>query len=388
MKKTCILLLIFPIILFTSCQIEEVETPQSTPAEESKNEDEDTNEATGELSESSTEDLKYKTEIIAENLEIPWEIVPISDGRIFITERPGRVLLLDEGEIYDIHNVEHIGEGGLLGMDLSPDFKNNNIIYLYYTYAEGNQIYNRVSRFTFEENTLNNEQIILDKIPGSQFHNGGRIKFGPDNKLYITTGDAQQENSSQDIDTLSGKILRINPDGTIPTDNPFDSSPVFAYGLRNPQGLAWHPVSGQLFASDHGPNRKDEINLIQPGKNYGWPIITCDEESLEYENPIACYSDFTLAPSGITFLPWSNIEETPLYIAGLRGSMVMRVDLDNEGNFIRQERLLQDLGRIRTVIYHEYAFYIATNKTDGRGTPMEGDDKIIKVTPILNASDE
>ncbi|MFW5799956.1 MAG: PQQ-dependent sugar dehydrogenase [Spirochaetota bacterium] len=331
----------------------------------------------------STEDLDYKIEIIGENLEIPWEILPISDEKFLITERSGRVVMLDEGEIYTVHDVEHIGEGGLLGIERSPNFEENNQLFLYYTYTAENQIFNRVSRFTFEENTLTDEVYILDEIPGSRFHNGGRLKFGPDEKLYITTGDAQDSNLSQDRDSLAGKILRINPDGSVPEDNPFEDSPVFAYGLRNPQGISWHPVSGELFASDHGPDRQDEINLIRPGRNYGWPEVTCGEGDSKYEDPISCYSEFTLAPSGIVFLPWDNLNESPLFVAGLRGNMVMRVDLDDEGNLVRQEELFNDYGRIRTIVYHKDSLYIATNNRDGRGVTRENDDKILKVTPVL-----
>ena len=331
----------------------------------------------------STEDLSYEVEVIGEGLEIPWEILPLSDGRFLVTERPGRVLVLDKGEIYKVQGVEHIGEGGLLGLEKSPDFDANGHIFLYYTYSEGNQLLNRVSRFTLEEDTLVDETYILDRIPGSRFHNGGRLKFGPDGKLYVTTGDSQDPSLSQDIGSLAGKILRLNPDGSIPDDNPFEESLVYAYGLRNPQGLAWHPISGDLYASDHGPSSQDEVNRIVPGGNYGWPNATCADGESQYEDPIACYWEFTMAPSGIGFLPWDNLEESPLYVGGLRGNMVIRIDLDPEGNLIRQDQIFGDYGRIRTVVYHEGSIYIATNNRDGRGVVRENDDKIIKITPVL-----
>ncbi|WP_422486567.1 PQQ-dependent sugar dehydrogenase [Gudongella sp. DL1XJH-153] len=335
----------------------------------------------------STEELTYEIEVIGEGLEIPWEILPLSDGSFLVTERPGRVLILDKGEIYGVQGVEHIGEGGLLGIEKSPDFDANNHIFLYYTYSEGNQILNRVSRFTLEEDTLVDETYILDRIPGSRFHNGGRIKFGPDQKLYVTTGDSQVPELSQDVDSLAGKILRLNADGSIPEDNPFEDSPVFAYGLRNPQGLAWHPVSGDLFASDHGPSSQDEVNRIIPGGNYGWPNVTCADGGSQYEDPVSCYSDFTLAPSGIAFLPWDNLDESPLFVAGLRGNMIMRVDVDDEGSFVRQEDLFRDYGRIRTVVYHEDSLYVATNNRDGRGVPGENDDLVLKVTPVFPSTE-
>lgn len=326
-----------------------------------------------------SKDIGYEVESIGEGLEIPWEIAPLPEGRFLVTERPGRVVLLGSGEIYTVEGVEHVGEGGLLGMEISPNFQEDAHVFLYYTYRSGNQIFNRLSRFTFAEDTLINEEYILNEIPGSRFHNGGRVKFGPDGKLYVTTGDAQNPNLSQNINSLAGKILRINSDGTIPEDNPFENNPVFAYGLRNPQGLSWHPVTGELFASDHGPNSQDEINRILPGRNYGWPIVSCKAGESQYEDPIVCYSDFTMAPSGIVFLPWDNIDETPLYVTGLRGNMVMRIDLDDEGNFIRQEPIISEYGRIRTIVYQGDSLYLATNNRDGRGVPGEKDDIIFKI---------
>lgn len=335
-----------------------------------------------------SKDIEYEVESIGEGLEIPWEIAPLPEGRFLVTERPGRVVLLDSGEIYTVEGVEHVGEGGLLGMEISPNFQEDAHVFLYYTYRSGNQIFNRLSRFTFAEDTLINEEYILNEIPGSRFHNGGRVKFGPDGKLYVTTGDAQNPNLSQNINSLAGKILRINSDGTIPEDNPFENNPVFAYGLRNPQGLSWHPVTGELFASDHGPNSQDEINRILPGMNYGWPIVSCRAGESQYEDPIVCYSDFTMAPSGIVFLPWDNIDETPLYVTGLRGNMVMRVDLDDEGNFIRQEPVISEYGRIRTIVYQKDSLYLATNNRDGRGVPNENDDVILRINIIKEEKSE
>lgn len=355
------------------------EVPEEIPVEEPAVEEEPVVEEENIIS---AADLSYETEIIGEDLEIPWEIVPLPDGRVLVTERPGRLVILGVGEIYRVQGVEHTGEAGLLGAVLSPDFEDDSYLYLYYTYRAGNGLLNRVSRFIFEDDTLKNEEYILDKIPGSRFHNGGRIKFGPDGKLYITTGDAQEPSLSQNLNSLAGKILRIDPDGTIPEDNPFEGSLVYALGLRNPQGLSWHPESGDLFASDHGPNSQDEVNHILPGKNYGWPNVTCTASDDRYEDPVICYFEYTMAPSGIAFLPWDSLLESPLYVAGLRGNMIMRLDLDDEGSLIGQQELFNELGRIRTVVYHEGSLYIATNNRDGRGTPRENDDKIIKITPI------
>lgn len=336
-----------------------------------------------ETTETPTNDLiesNYETEIVAEGLKAPWELVVLPDGNFLITERDGQVLLLEDGQKIEITGVEARGEGGLLGLTLSPDFIEDDLIYLYYTYVEGGTTYNRVSQFVFSGESLEDEKIVVDQIPGSRFHNGGRIKFGPDAKLYITTGDAQEKDLSQDMESLAGKILRINPDGSIPSDNPFPDSLIFALGLRNPQGLAWHPETGDLFASDHGPRSHDEVNRIEPGGNYGWPEVTCDQEDSEYISPITCYTDFTLAPSGMDFYTSENDEEILLYVAGLRGNQVMRIELDEAGNFISEASILEEFGRVRTVFQHEEAIYLLTNNTDGRGTPRTGDDQLIKVT--------
>ncbi len=327
--------------------------------------------------------VEYEVEVIAENLEIPWEIIHLPDERILVTERPGRVRILDEGDIATIHSVEHAGEGGLLGMALSPFFEEDSYIYLYYTYREDGNFLNRVSRYSFDEDSLGEEEVVIEGIPGARIHNGGRIKFGPDEMLYIATGDAADPDLAQDIDSLAGMILRLHPDGSIPEDNPFDQSPVYAYGIRNPQGLAWHPDTEELFSSGHGPTRLDTINRIIAGGNYGWPEVTCDEESEEFESAVVCYTEFTLAPSGMDFYYHEDLEEVSLYVSGLRGNMVMRMDFSKEGEFIRQEALFQDYGRIRTVVYHDRSIYIATNNQDGRGVPAGEDDRIFRITPII-----
>lgn len=327
-------------------------------------------------------EVQYEIDVFGENLEAPWEIVFLPDGTMLSTERPGHVFMLGKGRIATLPNVAASGEGGLLGMALSPDFVSDRFLYLYYTYREGGRILNRVSRFTFENETLTGETVILDRIPGANFHNGGRIKFGPDGKLYVTTGDAQETSLSQNLNSLAGKILRMNPEGSVPQDNPFPGSLVYAYGLRNPQGLAWHPETGALYASDHGPTSQDEINLILPGRNYGWPVATCNQPDERFESPIVCYVEFTMAPSGIGFLKGNRPEDTALFVSGLRGNVVMKLELNEDGGLKRQSPLLSDYGRIRTVVEEDGALYVATNNRDGRGVPRSGDDKILKITPI------
>lgn len=302
-------------------------------------------------------------EVLVEGLDTPWAIDFLPDGTVIFTERSGKISIFD-GELREIAQlpVSEVSESGLLGIIVDPEFEQNSFVYVYYTYEENDEILNRVSRFQMGQE-LFNETVLLDNIPGEKFHDGGRIKFGPDNKLYITTGDATNPSSAQDINSLAGKILRMNKDGTIPQDNPFGNY-VYSYGHRNPQGLAWR--NGVLYSSEHGPRRNDEINIIKKGDNYGWPNIECDGQ-------LRCYSEFTLAPSGIA------IHDNNLYVAGLRGAQVRKLELDDKGeNILNEEEMITGLGRIRDVVEYQGYLYIATSNKDGRGLPRQNDDKIIK----------
>jgi len=313
-------------------------------------------------------EIGYETEILVSNLDTPWAIDFLPDGRMIFTERKGKVSILGDDKLKVVGNIDvsEVSEAGLLGIVVDPEFNKNRFVYLYYTHKNGN----RVSRFVLNEN-LEDEFILLDDIPNARFHDGGRIKFGPDEMLYITTGDATKPSTAQDINSIAGKILRMNKDGTIPKDNPFGNY-VYSYGHRNPQGIAWNPLSEELYASEHGPTRNDELNLIEKGKNYGWPT-ECDEPS-DYTNPIRCYTEFTLAPAGIAFY------KNDLYVAALRGTQLRRIVFDEDYKIIlKEEELFGDLGRIREVIEHDGYLYIATSNRDGRGIPRLGDDKIIRV---------
>ena len=314
----------------------------------------------------------FELEVLAENLDTPWAIDFFPNGKMIFTERFGRVSVLNletkEIKIMGEIDVSERGESGLLGIAVDPEFEENNFVYVYYTHENGN----RVSRFTFNEQNeeIESEFILLDNIPSARFHDGGRIKFGPDGKLYTTTGDATESSSAQDINSLAGKILRINKDGTIPEGNLFGNY-VYSYGHRNPQGLVWNE-NGKLFSSEHGPTRNDEINIIIKGENYGWPT-ECDVNP-KFMNPIRCFSDFTLAPSGIAFY------KNDLYIAGLRGTQLRRIILDDSyETILYEEELFSELGRIREVVEHDGSLYMATSNRDGRGVPKFEDDKIIRI---------
>lgn len=338
------------------------------------------------------ENYNVKVVTVAENLEIPWEIAFAPDGRIFFTERVGNLRVIENGQlnpepvtILDVGTVE----GGLLGLALDPKFEQNHFLYLYYTYFEFPFTYNKVVRFTEKDNTLLNEFILVDKIPGAEIHDGGRLKFGPDEKLYITTGDAGNSNAAQDLNSLSGKILRINPDGTIPSDNPFADSMIFSYGHRNPQGLDWDPVTGKLVVTEHGQSAHDEINVVEAGKNYGWPKVVGGEHDPQYIDPILQTGEDTWAPSGATFYDSKNIPEwtNKYFVATLRGSHLRMLDLNlAENQVISSEALFANTyGRLRDAsIGPDGNLYLLTSNRDGRGTPAENDDRILKIIPIIS----
>jgi glucose/arabinose dehydrogenase len=198
------------------------------------------------------------------------------------------------------------------------------------------------------------------------------LKFGPDGKLYITTGDASQRELAQDTNSLAGKILRMNSDGSVPSDNPFGNY-VYSYGHRNPQGIAWGP-DGIMYASEHGQSSNDEINIITRGSNYGWPVIEGNQTSPGMVSPLRAFTEFTLAPSGLAYYQGN------LYSAGLRGNQLRQVKLSADGqSVVGEEARFQDLGRVRDVVEYNGYLYISTSNRDGRGIPKSGDDRIVRV---------
>ncbi|MBI2032871.1 MAG: PQQ-dependent sugar dehydrogenase [Candidatus Levybacteria bacterium] len=318
--------------------------------------------------------------VISENLEIPWEIVFLPDKSALITERPGRIRLLSKNGVLSSHpvatisEVKHFGEGGLLGITLHPEFKKNHFVYVYYTYSQnGENTLNKIVRYTFEKDSLTNPKTLVDSIPGAIFHNGGRIKFGPDGLLYVTTGDARQPSLSQNKNALAGKILRMTADGKVGPDNPFNNY-TYSYGHRNPQGLAWDN-QGNLWETEHGQSAHDEVNKIEAGHNYGWPIIQGDEKQQDMTSPVIQSGNDTWAPSGTSYL------EGFFYFAGLKGNALYR--LDPKTNSLKMF-LKDELGRIRSVtVGPDNLLYILTNNRDGRGIPGPNDDKIIRLNPKL-----
>jgi len=322
-------------------------------------------------------------EIIAEGLQAPRSIDISKDGRIFVSEKRGSIRVVDNGTLLtepvgDI-KAENIGDAGLLGLTLHPNFTQNHLFYVYYTYSNSTGLFNKVLMLTESNNRIIDSKTILDGIPGDEYRDGGRIKFGPDGKLYVSTGDASIPELSQDLDSLAGKILRTNEDGTIPQDNPFSNSPVYAYGFRNVQGLAWTPNSGALYSSDQGGAGNDEINLISPGKNYGWPHEECNssDDDNRYTPPVLCFNP-SLEPSGIAFAFSNKLGyQNHLIVATLKGSHLRDIDFDSGS----QNTILVGYGRIIDLVESEDgSIFVLTSNTDGRALPQQGDDKILRLT--------
>ena len=328
---------------------------------------------------------EINVETVLDNLKNPWELKFGPDGTIFFTERDGKLWVIDnESTLHLVAEfpASNTAEGGLLGLELDPDYENNHFLYLYQTYLDITTHQNKVVRYTINNNQITDELVLIDKIPGALWHDGGRIKFGPDEMLYITTGDAINADLSQDKDSLAGKILRINSDGTVPSDNPFNS-PVFSYGHRNPQGLAWNE-NGILVSSEHGPSGErgyahDEINVIERGKNYGWPIIVGDSNDIVYTNPILHSGDITWAPSGLLYYYSDRIPEWKgkFLVATLRGEHVMVLDLDLENGVVNStEKIFQgDYGRIRNLVQSpDGDVFMLTSNNDN--------DKILQISTL------
>ena len=330
-------------------------------------------------------------EIVVEGLEVPWDLAFTPDGRILITERPGRIRVVKDGALDDAPyasiDVYHRSEAGLMGIALHPDFAANGYLYVCYTYRESRGVYNRIARLTDAGNRGAEHRVILDRIPGASRHDGCRLGFGPDGYLYATTGDATDPGLSQDLDSLAGKVLRLAADGSVPPDNPFPGSLVYSWGHRNPQGLAWHPVTGDPFITEHGPASDDEVNVIEPGRNYGWPEVTGAAGQPDYEDALVSLTP-TVAISGAAFVSGSNLPEAwegNLVFAALKSSHLQRLELEPPDYRVvasRQTLFRNAFGRLRAVVMGPDGYlYFTTSNRDGRGSPREGDDKLLRLAP-------
>jgi len=335
----------------------------------------------------------YTVEIWVEGLEIPWSLVFLSAERALVSERPGRIRLIEEGRLvqtpYAELDVLHTGEGGLMGLALHPGFPDEPYVYAMHTYREEGRSANRVVRLRHQGDTGTLEGVIIDNIPGHRVHNGGRIGFGPDGMLYVTTGDVWDAEQAQDRESLAGKILRLTPEGDIPSDNPFEVSSVYSYGHRNPQGMAWHPQTGTLFSSEHGPSGefglrgKDIINVIRKGGNFGWPRVVGKAEQKPYIDPIIMWESAT-PPGGMAF--WNG----DLFVATMRSRALIRIQLKTDDDqyevaaierWFASDHAETTFGRLRdAVVGPDDRLYVLTTNRDGRGTVRQGDDRIVRIS--------
>lgn len=336
---------------------------------------------------------------VVEGLRIPWDMAFLPDDRLLITEREGRVAVADveTGDVQEVGQVDvrAIGEGGLMGLALDPDFPAEPYIYVSFTHDRGGELANRVSRFELtgaEEGgslSLGEETVLLDGIPAGRTHNGSRVAFGPDGYLWMTTGDAGEEGLAQEMGSLAGKVLRMTKDGQAPSDNPFADEPhpfslIYTLGHRNPQGLDFHPGSGQAFVTEHGPVGYDEINPLRAGGNYGWPQFQGAVNEPGYEDPIMTYTP-AVAPAGGLFYTGDRLGalEGAFLFVTLRGSALRALlPADEDLREVAEERVFFDdeFGRLRAIAQGpDGAVYIATSNHDGRGNLREGDDRILRV---------
>jgi len=320
-------------------------------------------------------------EIVATNFDKPWSIA-FHDERIFVSEKSGKIQIITPSGILDsplisLQTPEIFG-GGLLGITTHPDFTNNHFLYAYYTYEENENLWNKIIRITEENNKSIEVVTIMDKIPGSAFSNGGVIKFGPDGKLYVGTGSVtDSSDESQNPNSLTGKILRLNDDGTIPSDNPFEESYVFTLGHRNPTGFAWNNED-IMYATESGPTKNDEINLIKAGSNYGWPEVQCFSNNETFVNPLECF-DPGLEPGGMIFYSGDKLDiGNKIILASQKATNLFQVEINDDG--VNLERILSGVGRIRDVGEGPDGYvYIITTNTDGKAFPAPDDDKLLRI---------
>jgi glucose/arabinose dehydrogenase len=341
----------------------------------------------------------YRVETVASNLEVPWSIVFAPDGRMLFTERPGRVRVYEQGRLRPeplavVEDVERGSESGLMGLTLHPDFARNRLLYLAYAYSrDGVRV--RVVRFRETGAGLAERTLIIEGVPAARYHAGTRLRFGPDGKLYVTTGDAAEKELGQRLDTLAGKTLCLNDDGTVPEDNPFVGRPgarpeIWSYGHRNAQGLDFQPGTGLMFQTEHGPSGfdgpggGDEVNVVERGRNYGWAAIHHRETREGMESPLLEYTPACAPASGAFYRGPALAQFTGNFFFGcLRGEGLQRVVL--EGRAVRsEERLFRgEYGRIRDVAEGpDGALYFSTSNRDGRGRPSTDDDRIMRVVPL------
>lgn len=354
------------------------------------------------------ETAKFKVETVAENLEVPWSITFAPDGRIFFTERTGRVRIIENGKLrekplYVLTDVKLDGETGLMGMTLHPNFAENHLLYLAYVYdtSDGKKV--RAVRYKENNETLLEPKTMIENIAAAQYHAGMRLSFSPaDGKLYITTGDATKQKYAQDLSSINGKTLRLNDDGSVPQDNPFvgqkNARPeIWSYGHRNAQGIAWQPETNLMFQTEHGPSGidgvslfkvskrfgGDEVNIVERGKNYGWDKISHMSKKDGMETPLVEYSP-AVAPASAAFYRGDAFPafKGNLFFGALKSESIVRLIIENRKITAQEFLLKKQYGRIREVAVSPEGFiYFSTSNKDGRGDAAATDDRILRIVP-------
>ena len=315
-------------------------------------------------------------EVLVTGLAVPWGVDFLPDGRAVVTERDSRRVLTidDEGTVTEVGVIDEAapeGEAGLLGVAVSPDFRQDRLVYLYVTTAEDN----RIVRATLDGDALGETEVVLDGIPNGFIHDGGRLEFGPDGHLYASTGETGEPELAQDRSSLGGKVLRITPDGEPAPGNPDPDSPIWTWGHRNVQGLAFDD-DDNLWASEFGANTYDELNLIERGGNYGWPDVEGRGGDGEFTNPRVVWETSEASPSGLAHL------DGQLWLAALRGARLWRIDVADGRATNPTDFFVGDFGRLRTVVVApDGNLWVTTSNRDGRAEPGPDDDQILVVDP-------
>lgn len=379
MSKNLILILGVLFLLSLGCRQSEIQNKQQENS--SKNFETD-------------KKAEYSIEPFVRDLEVPWSIVFTSDTRILVNERPGRLRVIENGvlkkePLREFNDISNGSEEGLMGLALDPDYNVNKLIYISYAYERDDALWVKVVRFVDNGTSLAEETIIFDGMPAEKYHAGCRLRFGPDKKLYITTGDAGERKLAQDLSKLHGKILRINGDGTIPSDNPFPNSPIWSYGHRNPQGIDWFPGTEVMWSTEHGPSGfdgpggGDEVNVIVKGQNYGWPEVSHTESKEGMISPILVFTPAEAPASGMFYKSGKISDFKNTFLFGClkgQGIMVVTVDPNDRTKQISFKKIATKYGRIRDIAEGpDGNIYFSSSNKDGRGNEQDGDDKIYRI---------
>lgn len=340
--------------------------------------------------------VNYKIQEIASNLFVPWSIVFTGNNRFLVSERNGNIRVVENNSLVQTPlgklDVSQSGEEGLMGLAADPDYTSTGRIFACLVAESDDALEGKVISFIDKDNKISEITTLIDKIPAAQYHAGCRLIFIPDKTLLITTGEATNKNLAQDTTSLGGKILRINRDGSIPSDNPFPNSPIWTYGHRNPQGLAYDTIHNILWETEHGPSifdgpaGGDEINIITKGENYGWPIIHHKQKQNGLISPLLEFTP-AVAPSGMLYYTGTVFPQftNKLLFAALKGEGLYLLSTDrNNPKIIKAFEKLKDIsvGRLREVIQApDGTIYFTTSNRDARGTVRSNDDKIYQLVP-------